>query len=910
MLRTGKPSGPMLNCSTRHEPSPWHLHRTAHSATRRFQDRQTGSIDRMSDDVHIPTQGEELGAPIPFAPPRRRGRVPEDGETAKPRLRKLRLLLILTGLATLASISTVFGMMMAVASDLPQLENKAQYRHPANSFLFDDHWRPIGLLAPPNNVVIDQSREISRSMQDAIIAIEDKRFRMSPGVDIRGIGRAFVADATGGARQGASTIAQQFVKNALSQQNNRTVFEKLREAALAYHLTRKWSKEKVLTEYLNSIYFGNGAYGVESAARVYFGKAHGFDSTTTPTASGRSPGGCGDGTQSTPLPKCASALAPWESALLAGMVASPSAFDPLAHPQAATMRRNLVLKDMRDQRKITREQYNQGVEHPLPTRADIQQPSEPSPAPYFTSWLRPQILSAIGRGLPARVADYRAYFGGLKIRTSLDLQMQKAAEQAVSSNLPSGSGLPEASVVAIDNRTGEVRAMVGGPVVNGQEDYARQPFNLATEGHRQPGSAFKPFTLAMALQTGAYSPDSVITSAPQSFVVPNSGGREQFRVRNFGNTYSGPISLTQATTISDNSVYSQVGINSQVGTTRIARFAQRAGIRSPVSDNYAMILGGLREGVTPLDLAHSYESFAEGGRRVFNPRLGAPDEGPTGIAQLNCPVCPRQTIVDDPTYRRVLPPSIARKVHDILTTVVQPGGTAPPAAISGVDVAGKTGTTSNYGDAWFVGWTPQITTAVWVGFPNKLVSMATDYNGGPVEGGTYPAIIWHDFMVQALQILASEQPAGKSAPMSSTTTAATTGTDTGSTGSGSSGATTMPAGPSTAPTGAGGAGGTNGGGARGGGGAGGGTGAGVGGGATNGAGGGGTGGGAGGGGGTGGGGGGTGGGTGSGGTGGGAGGGGGGGGGGTGGGGGGTSGGGGPSSGSGPGTGGAGIGGK
>ena len=162
---------------------------------------------------------------------------------------------------------------MAVASDLPQLENRQQYKAEKNSYLYDDDWRPIGIFAPPNHVVIDNYGEIGPTMRDAIISVEDKRFWSDPGVDIRGIARAFVADATGGATQGASTIAQQFVKNALSEEGNRTVFEKLREAALAYHLTHEWTKTKILTEYLNSIYFGNGAYGVESAARVYFGKA-------------------------------------------------------------------------------------------------------------------------------------------------------------------------------------------------------------------------------------------------------------------------------------------------------------------------------------------------------------------------------------------------------------------------------------------------------------------------------------------------------------------------------------------------------------------------------------------------------------------------------------------------------------
>jgi penicillin-binding protein 1A len=171
-------------------------------------------------------------------------------------------------------------------------------------------------------------------------------------------------------------------------------------------------------------------------------------------------------------------------------------------------------------------------------------------------------------------------------------------------------------------------------------------------------------------------------------------------------------------------------------------------------------------------MAHAYETFAEGGRKVFNPKLGAPQKGPTGIAQINCPSCRHKTILDNPTYKRILPAAVAATVQEILTGVVR-SGTGTSAALSGVVVAGKTGTTSNYGDAWFVGWTPQMTTAVWVGFPNGLVSMANDFRGGPVEGGTYPAIIWHSFMAQALQILASEAPATK--PGSGTGTTSTTG---------------------------------------------------------------------------------------------------------------------------------------
>jgi penicillin-binding protein 1A len=188
--------------------------------------------------------------------------------------------------------------------------------------------------------------------------------------------------------------------------------------------------------------------------------------------------------------------------------------------------------------------------------------------------------------------------------------------------------------------------------------------------------------------------------------------------------------------------------------------AKRMGIRSPVSNNYAMILGGLRVGVSPLDMAHAYETFATGGMKVFNPLLGSPNAGPIGIDSIDCNDCAHTGIpahlANKPVLKRILPPDVAQTVQQMLQGPVE-SGTATQAAIGGVMVAGKTGTTSNYGDAWFVGWTPQLTTAVWVGYPDKLVPMTTQYAGGPVEGGTWPAIIWHSFMVQALQVLQQEQ---------------------------------------------------------------------------------------------------------------------------------------------------------
>jgi penicillin-binding protein 1A len=297
--------------------------------------------------------------------------------------------------------------------------------------------------------------------------------------------------------------------------------------------------------------------------------------------------------------------------------------------------------------------------------------------------------------------------------------------------------------VAIDNKTGEVRAMVGGA------DYATSPFNLATQGQRQPGSTFKPFVLTSALLSGI-SPGSVWSSQPKQFVVPHSGGREYFVVRNYGDAYYGSQTLTSATTTSDNSVYADVGVH--VGTRKIARVARRLGIRTPISTNYAMILGGLRNGVTPLDMAHAYETFATGGKRIWNPKLGAPDKGPIGIHMVRDG--DGKVVLSNPkTLKRTqaIPANVASEVSQILQTVVA-YGTGKAAAIPGF-AAGKTGTTENYGDAWFVGWNEQMTVAIWVGYPDRLVPMLTEYGGQPVAGGTYPALLWHNFMEQAIAIL-------------------------------------------------------------------------------------------------------------------------------------------------------------
>ena len=724
----------------------------------------------MSDDSTPP----ERPTPLPFAPPprRRHDRRHRGGEqVARLRVKKLRFLSVLVGLGALGVVSLVFGLFMAVASDLPQLQNKREYGHERNSYLYDDQGNLIGQLAPPDHEVVDTFDQLGKYIPDAIISTEDKRFYTDSGVDLRGVARAFIADATGHSTEGASTITQQFVKNALAEEDNRTVFEKIREAALAFHLTHEWSKQKILTEYLNSIYFGNGAYGAESAARVYFGRQLGYDPDAGETGDNA---GCGDSTPTAKRPSCASRLDPAQAALLAGMVANPTAFNPIYHKTAAKARRDLVLQNMVDQGYISRTQYDESVNAPLPTESDLLQPGEPPGAPYFTSWLMPQILDAVGlhHGLSARQAEFRAYYGGLKIHTTIDLKMQEAAVNAIDADLPTGSDEPTASLVAIDNKTGQIRAMVGGPLIDGKQDYDQYPFNLATEGRRQPGSAFKPFTLAVAFEKG-YSEDSVFDSRPIDIQDPKACGQAHYRPHNFDDEYEGEVSLYNATAQSDNSVFTQLGL--AVGVPNVKAMARKAGIASPISNNCSIIIGGLKIGVSPLDMAHAYETFAENGRRVYDPVLGSSDKGAIGIASIDCTLVKcrgKKKLVSHPAYEQVMPAAVAEDVHNILEGVVK-SGTGQAAAIPGVDVVGKTGTTNDEGDAWFVGWTPQITTAVWVGFPNKLVPMLTQFEGGPVTGGTFPAEIWKTFTESALSIETDEAAAKASHPSSSSSTTET-----------------------------------------------------------------------------------------------------------------------------------------
>ncbi len=664
----------------------------------------------------------------------------------RPKLRKLRLALVLLGLSLLAFVSWIFGIMMAVAQDLPSLENRSQYQRAENSVVTDIDGERLATLTNNQGRILVNSNEIAPSVKEAVVAIEDTRFYDHRGVDFQGIARAVYQDIlSGSASQGASTITQQFVKNALAAQESRTIFQKLREAALAYHLERQWSKDKIMTEYLNSIYFGEGAYGIEAAARTYFGSQERYR-------------GCGVGETA---PTCASQLLPWDAALLAGIISSPAAYSPIANPNDALARRNLVLQRMVQQGSITETEYADYSQQPIPQEDEISRPKENSEAPYFTSWLRQQVVDHYGAG--------EAFGGGLQVTSTLDLDLQREVEGIVASRL--GAIEPTASVVVLDNQTAGVRAMVGG------SDYSKAPFNLATNGHRQPGSAFKPFTLVTALEQG-HSTGEVFTSAPQEIPFRARFAKngeenvvnELFPVHNYEDQYLGSASIASATTYSDNAVYSQLG--TQVGPQNVAATAEKMGIQTDLSVkteysiadgpwapyNPALILGGLETGVSPLEMAHAYNTLANDGYRISG-TLATSSNGPLAIQKVTEDEDDDGAVDEgEPTVEttdgdsgenktqseEVIDPAVASEAKTLLTSVVT-SGTGENAATT-EPTWGKTGTTDNNGDAWFCGATDEITTCVWVGHPNSVTPMETEFAGAPVDGGTYPALIFSEIV--------------------------------------------------------------------------------------------------------------------------------------------------------------------
>jgi penicillin-binding protein 1A len=623
-------------------------------------------------------------------------------KTVRPRrrIRKLRLLALLTVLFAVGSVSFTFGLIRAVAAEIDagKLDPQKQLDKQVNGYIYDkDGKRVLAVLRGSEARTLISYDQIADPMRHAIVAIEDRRFWEHDGIDVRGIGRALVADIRHkGVVEGGSTITQQFVKNALDR-DQKTIARKVREAAYAWQLERPggWPKKKILQEYLNTIYFGNGAYGVQQAALAYF--QHGAKDLT---------------------------LA--ESALLAGIPADPNRYDPVTNPKAAKARRLVVLQAMLDESKITQEQLDQADKTALPDPDKVRLPGTEGPAQHFVNYVKQQLIDKCGQT--------KVFGGGLRVQTTIDLDLQQYARDAISKWLTRADG-PSAALVAIDPRNGAVRAMVGG------NNYRKSQFNLAVQGVRQPGSSFKPFVLATALRQGI-SPATHFESEPQSIDL----GDKDWVVGNYDDVYYGNIDLEKATIESDNSVYAQ--LTQLVGAKKVAETAKRMGIRSKLDGFYAIGLGA--EAVTPLELARAYATLAHGGRRADGAIFG---NRPRVIEEVShCGPKRHNT----PKAFNALSATQAGVVNQILQKAVR-YGTGTRAYLPNRPVAGKTGTTENYGDAWFVGYTPQLAVAVWVGYPTTLKPMLTEFHGEPVTGGSFPALIWKSFMEKALR---AEEPVG------------------------------------------------------------------------------------------------------------------------------------------------------
>ena len=590
----------------------------------------------------------------------------------------------------LGATAFTFGLITAVASQIPTCDPARVPREVDGHIYANDGHTILATLRGSESRILVGTNDIAPIMQQAIVAVEDKRFYEHHGVDLRGIGRAIWADITSKkVVQGGSTITQQFVKNSCVT-SARTISRKLKEAALAWQLEQRWKKLRILTAYLNTIYFGNGAYGIQRAAQTYFNTS-------------------------------ASRLTLPEAALLAGIPADPSRFDPVTNPRTARARRLEVLKTMLAQDEISARDLNRANRTPLPKAADVHLPGIQGPAPYFVNYVKQQLIEKYG--------TRRVFGGGLNVQSTIDLRLQKLARRAIETVLKEPNG-PSAALVSIRPSTGEVVAMYGG------DNFRQSQFNLAVQGERQPGSSFKPFVLATALKQGI-SPVTTFPSKPVLIFI----GDKYWPVHNYENAYMGSADLATATVVSDNSIFAQ--LTQLVGPANVARTAHELGITRHLNPYFAIGLGA--DAVSPLEMARAFSTFANDGRRVDGSAFG---NRPRAIARVDNA---QGKVVENnrPVNRVILNRDQDALLTSILEDVVR-SGTGRRAGLADRVVAGKTGTTENYGDAWFVGYTPQLVTAVWVGYPNTLKPMLTEYHGQAVAGGTFPADIWHVFNQLAL----------------------------------------------------------------------------------------------------------------------------------------------------------------
>lgn len=576
------------------------------------------------------------------------------------------------------------GFLLSITGTLPDV---SQTLSPAaSSQIYDCKGRLITTVHAEQNRLPVKLADTPKNLQNAFIAAEDIRFYKHHGIDPIGIARAVVSnirhrDATG---QGGSTITQQLARNAFLTQEQ-TLKRKLLEAVLAVEIENKYTKAEILEMYMNQIYFGQGAYGVQTASHVYFGKD----------------------VKDLNLAQCA---------MLAGLPNSPNYYSPFHNLQAAKYRQGVVLDQMAKYGYISQEQANEAKAQDLGLVKPGSNQDNNKLASYFVNYVVQQVSD--------KYDSSAIYKEGLKIYTTLDLDMQKDAENAVNKDLPKGTknakGItqPQGALLAIETKTGDVKAMVGG---RGEDQ-----FNRATQMYRQPGSAFKPFTYVTALEKGM-SPNMMLDNSAVSF----AGG---WSPKNYGHTTGGPVTMTEALVKSMN--IPTINLANKVGMSNVIKTAEKCGISSLVDsgkysdNNLSASIGGLSKGVSLWDMAQAYSVFANNGQ-LIKPRVILKIEDRNG------------NILEDHTgesdAEQVLDANAVARLNVMLQQAVMRG--TGRNAYFGRPVAGKTGTTNGAHDAWFVGYTPNMVTAVWIGDD-------TSTNAG-YTGGTIPATIFRDFMSQA-----------------------------------------------------------------------------------------------------------------------------------------------------------------
>lgn len=535
--------------------------------------------------------------------------------------------------------------------------------------------------------------EFPKPLIDAVVAIEDSQFYRHRGISPRAVFRAvWVNLREGRYAQGGSTITMQLARNAFLTQK-KTFHRKLQEALLALQIEQHLTKEQILETYLNEVYFGSGAYGAKTAARVYFNK---------------------------PLNQLTLA----ECALLAGVIRRPSAYSPHENPDLALLRRNRVLERMRALGFIDERQYEEAKRTPIRV-VPLRKQGIRFKAPYFVFHVLKQLMEDYG-------AD-QIYKAGLTVETTLNWQMQQAAEQALREGLTKyGRGLvTQGAIIAIDPRTGFIRAMVGGV------EFSKSQYNATTQGRRQPGSAFKPIVYCAAIDKGVITPDSRILDAPVSY----PSYPRPYRPKNSDGRYHGWVTVRQAIAYSIN--IPAVKTIAKVGPQTVIEYARKLGIHSPLEPNLSLALGS--SAVSPIEMAVAYGVFASGGNRCIPLAIVRVRDSEGNIIQESAP---------DITYG-VIPETTAKTMDELLEGPVRtPGGTAYRVLHDFPEARGKTGTTDEGRDAWFVGYTPELVTAVWVA--REVVDPVRKqkvYLPMPrVFGGTVCAPIWKEFMSKAVPL--------------------------------------------------------------------------------------------------------------------------------------------------------------